>query len=100
MYKRVMSRQEMNMIGVSSFVNAQQNAHPGKKKTVASLTGHQVALANPPICCLFCLPHVPFTKKYMLVHEWLILQLFIYQLVMGYIDLLIGRIFFNNLPDF
>jgi hypothetical protein len=57
-----------------------------------ALEGNDVGLANPPICCLVCLPHVKFNKKYLIVHEWFIRQLVIYKLVMGYIDLLIGNI--------
>ena len=64
---------------------------PGKKRTKQHLKGNYVALNSPPLCCLVCLPHIKFTRKFFVLNEILILQLVVVQLVLGYIDLLIGE---------
>eukprot|EP00116_Pleurobrachia_bachei_P008973 sb/3469235/ len=61
-----------------------------KKRTKQHLKGNYVALNSPPLCCLVCLPHIKFTRKFFVLNEILILQLVVVQLVLGYIDLLIG----------
>ncbi|XP_063687889.1 organic solute transporter subunit alpha-like [Bolinopsis microptera] len=62
----------------------------GKKETREKLTNTQVKLNSPPICCLTFLPKVTFSKHFLLVNEIFIAQLVVFQLVFGYIDLLIG----------
>ena len=62
----------------------------GKKETRAQLKDQHVALNSPPLCCLFCLPHIKFSKRFLFVNEMFVIQLAVLQLVLGYIDLLIG----------
>ena len=62
----------------------------GKKAAMLALKGEQMHLNVPPICCLFCLPTVRFTKKFFFVCELLVGLHSFFCISVGFIDLLIS----------
>ena len=84
----------MTSVTVSVPPKLQNNTfhQSGKKETREKLTNTQVKLNSPPICCLTFLPKVTFSKHFLLVNEIFIAQLVVFQLLFGYIDLLVSKL--------
>jgi len=61
----------------------------GKKELNTKFKGTVAHLNVPPCCCLCCLPHVHFSKKFYKINEFLLLQFGVYQIVFGFIDMMV-----------
>ena len=70
------------------------NNFTGKKETQEKLTNKKVKLNSAPICFLYCLPKVNFSKRFLFINEMFIAQLVVFQLVFGFIDLLVSKLKF------
>lgn len=62
----------------------------GKKITKEALKGEKAHLNVPPLCCLFCLPHITFTRTLFVIYELFIAQFVIFQLVFGFVEMMMS----------